>query len=280
MDAVYTCSRCHYQTDKKNNLYRHLTKEKECSTTHSQVSRSSLISELNIQHRDKDNNPFSCPNCNASFKHQSGLSRHSKGCSPQVTPTTIEQMQQTILLLQQEVLALKQQPIQNITINNVNNNTINNNITVQKRPFTNENIDHIVNDHQFMHSCLHNNNVVTLLDAIYCDVKHPENHVVRFKNFNRGIMECYKDGLWTPCKQDDLLNQLLDRGYTILKTYLRRNKDDVKAQVIEEDGDDDTFNQIIDWLDYNFYSSKNIKAIKQDIVILFMTNKALLLGKP
>lgn len=278
---MFVCERCHYETQHKHCLSRHLSKEKVCPPTHSQTPREVLLERLNIKKRDKENNPFSCTKCNASFKHSSGLSRHSKDCSVQPPQTvTIEQMQQTIQLLQQEVMALKQQPIQNITVNNtVNNNTINN-ITIQKRPFTFENIDHIITDHQFMHHCLYSNNVVNLLDAIYCDAEHPENHVVRFKNFNKGIMECYRNGLWTPCKQEDLLDQLLNKGYTILKTYFRKNKDDVKAQVIKDDGDDDMFLKIIDWLDYDNHDNKYVKSLKQDIVILFMTNKALLLGKP
>jgi len=278
---MFVCERCHYETQHKHCISRHLSKEKVCSPTHSQTNREVLLERLNIKKRDKENNPFSCTKCNASFKYSSGLSRHSKDCSVQPPQATIEQMQQTIQLLQQEVFALKQQPPQNITINNntINNNTINNNIVVDKRHFTQENIDHIINDHQFMHQCLYENNVINLLDAIYCDAEHPENHVVRLKNVNRGIMECYKDGTWTPCRQDDLLNQLLDRGYTILKTYFRRNKDDVKAQVIEDDGHDDEYMKIIDWLDYNNYDSKHVKTVKQDIVVLFMHNKTLLLGK-
>jgi hypothetical protein len=194
---------------------------------------------------------------------------------------TIEQMQQTIQQLQQDVIALKQQPPQSITINNntINNNTVNNNIIIEKRSFNHENINHIINDHQFMHNCLYQNNVLQLIDAIYCDGEHPENHVVRMRNINRGIMEFYKDGTWTPCKQDDLLDQLLDRGYTILKTYFRKNKDDVKARVIEDDGEDDQYIKIIDWLDDNSHDIKHTKSVKQDIVILFMHNKTLLLGK-
>ena len=272
---MFVCERCHYETQHKHNLSRHLSKDKVCPAIYSQISREILYRNLGVKKHNKENKLFSCQNCSLSFTHASSLSRHSKNCLIQTDNSSIEEMRQTITELQQEVIALKQQPIQNITINN---HTINNNLIIQKRDFERENIQHLMDDHQFMYDCLYQNNVVKLIDAIYCDPEHPENHIVRLRNINRGIMEYFNNNQWIPCKQDELLERLLNRGYTILKTYFRKNSNDVKTQVIE-DGDDDMYNKIIEWLDTNHHNDRYIKNIKQDIIILFMYNKTLLLAK-
>lgn len=69
---------------------------------------------------------------------------------------------------------------------------------------------------------------------------------MRIKNVNQGIMEKFVDDRWLQIGQDTILDDLLNKGYHILKIYARKYKDDV----IEESCDDDEeeYNKMTNWL--------------------------------
>lgn len=264
---MFVCSRCHYNTNEKRNLLRHLNRKIECETKYDNQSRNTLIEQL--QHREQKK--FACA-CGASYNHISNFYRHRKTCTVTPPPSQAELMKKVADLEAQ--LMLRQQT----HITNNNNITINNNnIVIIKNNFGAEQIDYLKDDHQFLQSCLSNRDVAPLIENIYCDKEHPENHTVRFRNVNQGIMEKFEQQQWTICDQDSLLTDLINRGYHILKVYARKHKDDVIENCCDDEEDD--YYELMKWLQKDCYATKELKTAKKNLILVFRKNKTLLLGK-
>jgi hypothetical protein len=266
---MFVCPRCHYDTNHKHHLIRHLNKKIECTTLHSQETRTNILKEL-IHDNDK---PFKC-HCGCSYSHASSFSRHKKTCT--VIPSQPDLIKQ-VAELQAKLLQVQSNPTHITNNNNTTNNNTTNNIVIIKNNFGAENIQYLKEDHQFLQSCLSNRDVAPLIENIYCDKEHPENHTVRIRNVNHGIMEKYQYGEWNICDQDSLLTDLINRGYHILKVYAQHNKDDVIEQCCDDEEDD--YYALVQWLKHDCYSDKEIKMTKKNLILVFRNNKTLLLGK-
>lgn len=261
--------RCHYDTEKKNNLVRHLTSKEACPSTFTDTPREQLLSDL----QRKASKNFLCE-CGAKYSHKSCLSRHKRTC------TTVDLQSAELVKLQKENAKLKktlnkQQVVinNNTTINNTNNITVN----ITRLNFGNEKIDYITNAHDFLQDCISNRDIIPIIESIWCDKEHPENHNVRIKNVNQKIMEKYDDNEWQPVEQDEMLEQLLNRGYYVLRVYIRNNEYDVLEQCCDDDEDD--FDKVKRWLLTECDDPKAMKKVKKNVVVLFIKNKMLLLGK-
>lgn len=277
---MFVCPRCHYETNHKHHLVRHLQKKVECTALHSQETRTDILKEF-IPDNDK---PFKCP-CGSSYSHASSFSRHKKTCT-YTPPPSQEDLIKTITELKAELLQEKQKHQKHhkqqthITNNNTTNNTTNNitnNIVIIKNKFGAENLKYIDESPQFLQTCLSNRDVALLIENIYCDKEHPENHTVRFRNVNQGIMEKYEGQEWTICDQDSLLTDLINRGYQILNVYARKHKDDVIENCCDDEEDD--YYELMQWLQKDCYAAKELKNAKRNLIIIFRKNKTLLLGK-
>lgn len=77
-DKTFVCKRCHYTTNLKSNLYRHLTKTKKCSPSFRDVPIEELIESLEIRKHDETLRVHHCNMCEAKFTDISNLNRHKK----------------------------------------------------------------------------------------------------------------------------------------------------------------------------------------------------------
>lgn len=275
---MYTCIRCHYKTKQKCHLVRHLSNISPCAETHNNTPCNVLIEQLH--NNDKR---FVCP-CGSKFTFASGLSRHKATCTHSIDEANRQnEMQEKIASLEARLRQVEQTPTQSgINGNNNHNNTVNitNNTTVNiinRRNFGNEDADYIKNDHQFLQACISNRNVAPIIEGIWCDKDHPQNHNVRIRNVNRGIMEKYDDNKWLQVDQDTLLEDLLNRGYHILKVYVRKNKEDVLEDCCDDE--EEEYDTIMKWLDNDRCNTNDVKIAKKNLIIIFRNNKTMLLGQ-
>lgn len=277
---MYVCQRCHYDSNQKGHMLRHLNKRTACPPTYSQETRENLIEHLNVQHHDEQLQTHDC-NCGASYKYASGLSRHKKTCTyvePVIADT--QALAQRVAELEARLADVANKPPQNVVNNityNTTNNTTNNTSVFVRNNFGFEKVSHITADDNFMQSCLLNRDVCNLIENIYCDKEHPENHTVRTRNVNQCIMEKFDNNTWQQIGQDALLTDLIQRGYQIMKVYARSNKEAVIENSFDDDEED--YHALMRWLQNECYNDKEMKSAKRNLVIVFRNNKTLLLGK-
>jgi hypothetical protein len=158
---IHECVRCHYKSDKKSSYINHLNKKQKCPTTFSSKSIEELIAELKVY--DKKH---ICTHCDKSFSHESTLSTHI--AEKHITDNSSNH--------------------HNDNSNHHNNTTINNitnNITIELRPFGEENIDYILTDNDLMTSYLvsaKGDGIINMFEKIHMNSQHPENKNITFKS--------------------------------------------------------------------------------------------------
>lgn len=260
---MYVCKRCHYTSTQKGNLQRHLLKEKHCPSTYEDIPIQQLIDELDVKKYNMNNKCHSCEHCDAKFTHKNNLKRHIDEFHCEHKTVTANNN-------------LAGAGNSNINIQG-NNNTasITNNITIELHDFGNENIDHILNNFQFLYDCFYARDIVRLIEYIYADPAHPENQNVRLQNQRLKLMEKFLNKSWRTQDMDEMLQQLVDRGYSILNKHKRDNEDDLKERLFDDDYDEGEelefereFDAMIRWL-VKLGRDPASKDLKKSLYIVF-----------
>jgi hypothetical protein len=183
---IHECARCHYKSEKKSSYIDHLNKKNKCPTIYSNKSIEELIRELKVY--DK---PHSCDQCDKSYSHSSGLSRHIK--ESHVTINNITDNSNHITTDNSNHITTTDNSnhhnTTNTTNNNITNNTTNNitnNITVQIVPFGEENTTYLFEQKSdLLLKCLKNvntNGVVEMFVEIYMNDEYPQHKNIKHKS--------------------------------------------------------------------------------------------------
>lgn len=261
--ALYTCERCGYQSNFKANFLRHLKHNKQpCKPHLNDVSITELLAKYTSDNTTTQ--PcLTCQFCNTVFHNTANKSRHMKTCKSKHLSNT------------------PQTPTHTTQINSNNSNTVNTvnnnyqqNITINIKNFGCENINHILENKDFLNSCLSLRNITYLIESIHCDPLHQENHNVRIKSTKQEIMETFVNGKWILTDQDDTLDELVKKGYRVLKSHMHKNKNDIIHEYQHDDYQDFT-----QWLESVYDDHKIRKPMKKQLLLLFLNNKTLLLSK-
>lgn len=265
----FECERCCYETDKMNNLKKHLSRKIMCDDLNEcGKSSNDLLKSLE---KDTTDYEFTCTLCDLKFKTNSGKYKHELKCK--LEKQEIEFKQQEIELKKQEI-ELKQlkealdkkenentlfknefkelkeliinKNIQqnNIAIENQNNNiAIENNITINV--LGSENLSHI--KPESMLECIngHTDGIIKLIKMFFLDKNHPENcnilyHdennykilEVRFMAYNCQIISKHGEYYWI-IKNKDLvvIDHILPRIRTYLSIFINEDIERAKKNV-------------------------------------------------
>ncbi len=177
----FCCSKCKKSYTRKSNLRKH---EETCTGI------------TNLQ----------CPYCKKCFTSVKGKSHHKRVC--QHIPS-IETENETIG--------------PNVVSNNyshctVNNNTTNN-IQINITNFNSENTEYITED--FARRCFESgvHGVNPMIDKLYFEEEHPENHNVKLKSLNHSLVEIHTDKGWIPHGLYNVIDRMISNstGTILLK---------------------------------------------------------------
>ena len=263
--TTYKCARCSFETKYKHVLQDHLQRKSECPTILSNESREKLLEILKCPIECKDVT-YDCSFCDKQFNSSGNRSRHQKICKKRDSELDIKE---EVANLKKELEQLKRYVIISQNSQNITNNTNTQNITINVRDFGKENISYL--DFDFLTSCVEDMDLVKLIKDIHCNKEHPENHTIRVKNLKERFMEKRENGNWMVEDTEKALSELVKLGYKVLNTHYTENKDEFSPVDFEE---------INEWfIKLRHNESKTSFPIKKKLLLLFVNNKTLLLGK-
>ena len=231
---IFNCDRCGYSTNKLSDIKRHIVRKSPCEPIVSDISLDSMkekyLKEKLINHM--------CDVCDKGFSSKSGYYIHRKNCKKE---ENIIDLKDQVKQLQKIVEQSKKNIKQFNKIININN-------------FNQEKTDYI--DPEFIKNCLKDKNMIQLIEKIYFDPNHPENHNVRIKNMNKNLLEYYNNKKWIIATKDQVIKDMINSGYNVFKIYYENN------------------DEIDQWLDLiNKEETKLFKELRSKIMLVILNNK-------
>lgn len=261
----FTCRRCGYTSKDKSNYIRHLKRKHVCIASLEDVSTTMLLEEINENKEISQNQKTYVCHCGKSFTDRSNRHRHMKTCTVMKNDEPQDQfksLQEKVLLMEQELAKLKGQPSSTTTNNNTtnNNNTINMTMNVQLCNFEHEKKDHLTSE--FLTSCFVRQDIPALIESLLFAQERPENRTVRIKSLKNKQIQVHQDGGWTTRAADTVLEQLVDKGSTILKTHYNKNMDECERELSQDELD-----EVLHWLKEEVEKNPKIrKPIKIELL--------------
>ena len=209
----WVCPRCHYETHKTSAVKDHLTqRNKPCSCKFSTEDRNAILDAF-------VNRKFRCRFCKHAYSGQKCLLKHENVCSLKETlsdmQSTIQQMTEKIHNLEQINLDTQSQS-RNTTINN-NTTTNNININININNFGSESREHITNE--IWQQCLEQLRVNALVESVYFNPDHPENHTIKLKSEKKKRVLLHQDGKWVEGDMNSSIDTIMHRENSALSKY-------------------------------------------------------------
>lgn len=172
----YICPRCHYSSSKKCNLLDHLNRKTICPSKYSDMCIDDIKDKI-VKDAPEYNKTHKCDQCDKSFSHTSGLTRHIKS-HVSVTNNNISNIDNSV-----------------DTTNNTDNHD-----TINLLPYGQENTTQVEDDTDFMSNCLTNMSTIgipNMVEKIFYNKDVPENHNVKVKRQHHpSTMKVYTGSEW------------------------------------------------------------------------------------
>jgi hypothetical protein len=289
----YNCVYCNYLTQYSSNLKKHLKTKKHllnkdkgelCSKTNDIFIIAPLVPQNDPFLPQNDpflpqNDPFLtqkkqvlikkayiCKLCKKSFSKNSHLNRHTnRNCKVYKEIMVLEEQElikdnkkdKQIEILQKTVNKLMDK-VGNTTINN---NQVNN---VQLNCFGKENLEMITDEIKTELIKGPFKMMPKLLELIYFNKNHPENHTMKLVNKNKELMKIHKKKGWEFVDKQDTIDYLLeDKNYTLDSYY--DNNTVIFSKMIKKTYNN--FRNLFDNRDKELW-----KQIKRDVDLLLWNN--------
>ena len=216
----YWCPRCKYETDRRSNYLHHLHRKLACKALFSEESLESLIIRAEttttttgetVPTELPSSSLLTCIGCNHTFSSRQILDQHEIACSK----ARIEEMQKVMAEQTRRIRELEEEKEQQKHVTNVifvenKNNNNNNNITINTTTniivnnFGSEDRSYVT--HDVLQKCLDTMRINPLVDHIYFNPEHPENHTVKLKSEKRGRVIVWQGGDgWI---EDDMMSSI------------------------------------------------------------------------
>jgi hypothetical protein len=266
-DTGFECKRCHYTTEFKSNLLRHLRSKRKCQNVFSDISTEDLLNDL-IPKRTTV-----CSWCKKEFSTTSNLRRHETICrSKSDTSSSLNELVQKVKEIQHELDELKNK--QNTITNNITSNTQNINISVTPQAFLSENMEYFSDDYFINCAKRLDNGLIDFIKQLRFNPDHPENMNVKFHRLKQKTLYVYKNGRWEICDAKWTLEEMIVHGARILYQKMLSNSDQEKF--LDEDS---TESKIQTWL-LSLLPRTNEKAmgiLTRRIYAMILDNQVLLI---
>lgn len=193
-EQVHTCPRCGYSTHRKDAMVRHLGRERRCKPLVADVPLESLKEEYN----DFVEKVYKCKQCDKSYSTRSGLSYHSAKCNGNVVESESSRILQEGLERIEQMIAKMAVAQRSVHVHGDHHEHQHQHIHVHLplNTFGHENKEYI--SKEFAIECFRRGafGLLSMMDSIYFNPEHTENHNVRMKSLKNMLVEVYGGDSW------------------------------------------------------------------------------------
>lgn len=228
----YICRRCGYSTTVKCNYYKHLHQRKEvCEDIIEDVPIDDLRAAFDADDAASSSTQYKCEICSKTFKSRSGYYGHRKQCTDATTiqsqmksmESKIEQMTEQLYKIQLPAIEEALQRNKRIGTTITNNMTMNNssvNIHIHINEFGKENKEYIGID--FARRCFNMGwyGIMPMMDKIYFDMEHPENHNVELTSLKHSFARVKTGDEWKVQGLNESIDTMINTSGTHIITSI------------------------------------------------------------
>jgi hypothetical protein len=219
----HECPRCGYETNDLHNLRRHLDNKTICLPSKSDISIDEIKANLKTF-----NKVHQCSHCDKSFSHTSSLCRHVKDTHPSIEANTSihnETNAHSHNTTNTNTTNTNTNNTNNHSFNTTNNTNSHNNTTINNpiiniNVFGKEDLEHILNDPEFIVRCLEKrltSGIPDLIEKMSFNPEVPENHNVKHeKKHYQPKVKVYTENGWESQFRDEVVLNLVKKGTDII----------------------------------------------------------------
>lgn len=262
MECAYACNRCGHSCNNKSNLLAHLRRKTTCPATKADVETSVQI-DLLLPKKEYNEKHYKCQYCESCFNTRQNRWRHLKKCKEKHEQSVIENLTIKMESLEKELQDVKKTTVSN-TVNTTNTikNQNNHIVSININNYGKETLDHLPND--FLTSCFMFKNMLSLVENIHFDPDCPQNKNIKLQSLKHKFVKVYEDDKWVAKPADHILDELVDKGQTILRRHYRNNKEEVEEEMSSEEVE-----EVVEWLAQIFENNERIRRpLKQELLAL------------
>jgi hypothetical protein len=206
----YKCPRCMFKTSRVDNFRKHLRREKPCDDVQAcNKTQHEIECEL-----DDNLQQVCCKRCHKAYANHRFLAMHMKYCDMLDCGENEEIHDKTPTI--DNTTTTNNTNCHNVTTTTTNtncNNVTNNNIHhhyhhVAINNFGEEDVSYITDD--VMMNCVNTMKVAGLIDRIYFDKNHPENHTIRLESEKKGHVGLHKNGHWIVSDMNSSIDNIIE----------------------------------------------------------------------
>ena len=256
--VLYTCPRCNYSTQQKNDYRKHLNRKKPCIIRNMNIpielckedfkgkESEKLLKTSNFTQKVSKNEQkfaknriqtrqskkkivnFVCNICNKNFKRKFNLQRHQAVCKS-INKKTIDEISLLDNFKKDLIIENKDQIIDElksqieVLLRNRGNNTINNityNTQIVINPFGKEDLSYITKD--FISGLIQSgpvNSIPKLLKYIHFNPEHIENQNIKIPNKKEPYAEVFNGSIWEISDKKRTIKDMTDKAFSIINKH-------------------------------------------------------------
>ena len=191
----------------------HLRRKSPCPCTFSNVTREELLRVINIPAAEVN----LCADCQREFTSGQYLKQHIAKCVKANLAAMRKRMDEQAVQLEaqaeqlHQIMSVQTRATQPTQINNY----INVNITVNN--FGSEDRSYIT--HDILKKCLESMRISPLVDLLYFNPDHPENHTVKLKSEKKGRLVIQQNGAWIEVDMNVSIDSMIHKENNNLNRY-------------------------------------------------------------
>ncbi len=267
---TFSCSRCGYDSSRKENFLRHLRRKYPCRPKFQDVPIEDLLRKhLNYKIRvespawmefikkmtpidperpiltpidpllhspPKSTQPkkYQCAGCKKCFSKNCHMRRHEKKCPKKQHLDRLEDLDQQVALKERETCLVKTQNKSNHVVIGTQNNTQinNNNVNVNILPYEQTDVSHLT-DRDYQRAFNRAAMCVPqILEKVHFDPEQPQNHNVYISSMNNKYIKLHNGKRWNLRDRDETLEDLFADAEYMLENKLEtwQEEEDPKTE--------------------------------------------------
>ena len=241
---MFKCIECEYYSTRSYNIQRHMLIKHNLTIPCQYISAPKL------------NTPNQCEQCHKIFTVKSSLTRHLLICKGINKDKLCEHCNKILASKQSKTrhqLTCKENVNVITIINNVTNNITNNITNITINNFGNENLTYISDE--MLEALTNKVDAQGMIDVIYFNDSHPENHNIRLYSNKKKLYKIYKKDSFSNVMNIDLAhNQMICK---MVKLFMDK--------ILEEEDIDQKNSKLHNLHYYNKTKSETVKLLSKHI---------------